>query len=151
MWTEMPDLKAEDAVAQGYRRISNKHRLVARIDRADWLEVLATEMRRAPADFIIRSGAKKGEVDPGWNDHYRRCLSKDVVKMSPAEALKVPTSGFDEVGYIGPPSPRLLICPRCHTEFKDEDPTKEYPHGIICPACPRGGLVGVIHPGLDLR
>jgi len=49
------------------------------------------------------------------------------------------------------PDPRTLVCPRCHTFFEDPDPTKEYPNGIICPVCPKGGLVGVIHPGQDLR
>jgi len=40
---------------------------------------------------------------------------------------------------------RELVCPVCLTEFEDPDPSREYPHGIICSAC-TSDAKGVIHP-----
>lgn len=44
---------------------------------------------------------------------------------------------------------REFVCPRCHGEFLDPDPSKTYEAGILCPSktgpC-SGALKGVIHP-----
>lgn len=89
--------KAAGYVARGYRRVSNKYGTVARVDRPDWLEVLAESMGRCVADFYIRG--KVNELGHGWADHYRRCYSKDTIDLPPAIAKLVPGSGSDPVGY----------------------------------------------------
>lgn len=84
-------------IAQGYRRTSNKYGMVSRIDRPDWIEVLAKELHRAPADFYV-----PGEPEPSgsWCDYYRRCLSKDTITLHVEVARQIPTSSHDPVGYI---------------------------------------------------
>ncbi len=87
-----------ELAARGYRRISNKHGMLARIDRPDWVDVLAVKLRRAPADFYV-----PGEALPAanWADFYRRMCSGDVVFVEPAGLARlVPTSDWDPVGYI---------------------------------------------------
>lgn len=58
----------------GYRRISNAYCCVARIDRDDWLDVLATKMHCCVADFYNKDGTG---VKDEWKDHYIRCYSTD--------------------------------------------------------------------------
>lgn len=86
-------------VSQGYRRTSRRHRIVSRIDRPDWVQVLAKELRRAPADFYV-----PGEKEPAanWADYYRRCLSKDTqtLEISWQAFMTMPGSGYDNVGFI---------------------------------------------------
>lgn len=43
-----------------------------------------------------------------WEDHYRRCFSKDTIEVSPELAKLVPSSMSDKVGYV----------------FKEGDPPK---------------------------
>lgn len=90
---------AADLIAKGYRRTSNKYRTVSRIDRPDWLNVLAINLHRAPADFYV-----PGESSPcgGWCDYYRRVISKDKIEVSPEVYALIPGSGHDPVGYLGP-------------------------------------------------
>lgn len=92
------DLSAEELTARGYRRTSNAHGLISRIDREDWLEVLAQKMRRAPADFIVRDGG--GRVSGLWCDFYRRCYSADTHTVDAQRIVKIPSSGHDQVGYV---------------------------------------------------
>jgi hypothetical protein len=92
------DLSAEELIALGYRKTSNAYGLVSRIDRPDWVEVLAQEMRRAPADFIVRDGS--GRISPSWCDHYRRVYSKDTHTVDPERIARIPTSDHDPVGYV---------------------------------------------------
>ncbi len=64
---------------QGYRRTSNKYKIVSRIDRDDWLDVLAKSMNCTRADFYKLDGS--GVAD-NWKDHYIRCYSKDKLTVS---------------------------------------------------------------------
>ncbi len=76
----------------------------------------------------------------------------DIAVFTTREAaLEAEVRFFWEI--VGQKPPRELVCPRCHTQFADPDPKKEFPAGIICPECSRrnkesgvSGLVGVIHP-----
>lgn len=78
-----PQLRQLDLVVRlrnaGYVGVSNRHLLIARIDREDWLIVMATALRRAPADFYV-PGAK--EPAHNWADHYRRCFSGDKMPVT---------------------------------------------------------------------
>ena len=96
--TDDPKSEAAQLIAAGYRRTSNKYRMVSRIDRPDWLVVLAKELRRSPAEFYA-----PGEPDPAetWCDYYRRCLSRDTLERVDPDVFKlIPGSGWDPVGYI---------------------------------------------------
>lgn len=89
-------LSAAELVRLGYRRTSNAYRLVSRVDRADWADVLAKALHRAPADFYLPDGKPSGS----WTDYYRRVHSNDTRTVS-AEVLKdIPTSSHDPVAYI---------------------------------------------------
>jgi hypothetical protein len=96
--TEETTLDAKELTRRGYRRVSRKYRLVSRIDRPDFVEVLAEDMNHAPADFFTRGERR---VEGRWCDYYRRGLSKDVLHV-PDEAvfLGVPPSDHDDVGYV---------------------------------------------------
>lgn len=80
----------EELVSAGYRRTSNKYGLVSRIDRPDWVEVLADHLGRSPAELYVRGC---------WADYYRRVLSNDTLELGPVEGRKVPTSNWDTTGY----------------------------------------------------
>lgn len=95
--TEQQKLTADELIALGYRRTSNKYRIVSRIDRPDWVTVLAVHCRRAPADFY-----QIGASDPegNWCDYYRRVLSKDKIEGVDPEVFRaVPSSAWDNCGF----------------------------------------------------
>lgn len=85
-------------MAMGYRKVSNNHCIVTRIDREDWVEYLAQKMRRAPADFIVRDGS--GMISPSWCDHYRRTYSNDKIYVTREDIKKFKGSGYDPIGYV---------------------------------------------------
>ncbi len=87
-----------ELTAAGYRVISRKYKSVARIDRADWQQVLAKH--HAPWDpegqgmeWVRNIGAGNAE------DYYRRCLSKDEIIV--ADIKCIPNSGHAVTGYRG--------------------------------------------------
>lgn len=65
-------------VQKGYKRVSRKFGMLARLDRSDWKE----ECKR-----------KGYPVNADW---YRRCVSKDVITVSQKEALLFPPSCIDD-------------------------------------------------------
>jgi hypothetical protein len=83
-------------ISRGYRRISNKHGVVSRIDRADWITVIAQHLNRSPAELYVPG---RHHPEPCWNDYYRRVLSKDQLKIGKL-VHDIPTSDFDAVGFI---------------------------------------------------
>lgn len=93
--------KAEAArlKALGYRRTSNRYRMLSRIDRPDWLLALAEHLRRSPASLYIPD---KSHPDGMWCDYYRRVLSKDTIEVSPEVCHLVGSSDHDTIGYVIP-------------------------------------------------
>jgi hypothetical protein len=77
-----------DLYSKGYRRVSNAYCRVARIDREDWLTVLAEQRRCSIAHFYNVDGSG---ISDQHRDHYVRCHSKDVLTVSPAISRKIPT------------------------------------------------------------
>lgn len=69
-------------IASGYRIVSRKFRIAARVDRPDWQE------------FCAKHGHP---VDPDW---YRRILSRDTVTVTPKQVHEIPNSGHDKTGYV---------------------------------------------------
>ena len=76
---------AADLMKQGYRKISNAYCHVARIDREDWLDILAHERRCSRADFYNVDGSGVGDQH---RDHYVRSFSKDKHTVAP-EVLRL--------------------------------------------------------------
>jgi len=85
-------------INQGYRRTSNRHCLVSRVDRPDWRDVMAQD--HAPWDWTGQGRSWVNNLGAGASDFYRRCLSKDTIKVDPEVSRLMPTSGWDTCGYI---------------------------------------------------
>lgn len=98
-------LVAESLIARGYRRISNTHRIVARVDREDWRIFLA----RAQAPWNLSEGSDWVEcLGNSAADYYRRCFSTDK-KIIPTLVFKlIPSSNHDPIGYV-PPTNKMRI------------------------------------------
>lgn len=64
----------------GYIGISNKFCIVGRIDRSDWLEVMAKARLCTVADFYALDGSG---VDERHKEHYIRVHSKDTITVDP--------------------------------------------------------------------
>lgn len=79
---------AKQLIDAGYRKVSSAYCRIARIDRDDWIEVLATQMHCAPADFYNRDGSG---VSNRQRDYYIRSLSRDILTVAPAIIRKIPT------------------------------------------------------------
>lgn len=90
---------AKDLRAQGYRRTSNRHHLVSRIDRPDWAEALAEYMHQG------RDKADEYRT-ANWADFYRRVLSNDTLTVSAYTAKAVGASGNDPVGFVPRATPK---------------------------------------------
>lgn len=71
---------AGDLMRQGYRKTSNAYCLVGRIDRKDWLEVLARSRRCSVADFYNVDGSGVGDQH---KDFYIRTFTTDHHTVSP--------------------------------------------------------------------
>jgi hypothetical protein len=105
----MPERNQHDAawyVSRGYRRVSCKYRMVARIDREDWREYLANRLQRTVAELCLVGKAGGGwqvgsDVTSMWRDHYRRCYSKDTIEGLHSDVFRqIPSSSYDECGYV---------------------------------------------------
>lgn len=89
--------RAQKLVDRGYRRVSNTHKHLSRIDRPDWREHMA--ITHSP--WSIDEGmAWVHCLGSGAADHYRRCHSGDVITVTEKTYRMVPQSNFDPVGYI---------------------------------------------------
>ena len=71
----------------GYRKTSNAYCLVTRIDREDWLEVLARERNCSIAHFYNADGSG---ISDDWRDHYVRCFSRDQHIVHPDVLKYIP-------------------------------------------------------------
>jgi hypothetical protein len=81
----------------GYRAISNRHRIVARIDREDWVEWLSRRLRQPAANFYTPGDP---EPDGQWCDYYRRTESRDRIVDLPASIFElIPNSSHDPCGF----------------------------------------------------
>lgn len=73
---------------KGYKRLSNAYCMIGRIDREDWLDVLAEEMHTCRADYYNRDGSG---INDDWRDYYIRRHSKDVLTVNPYIHRKIPS------------------------------------------------------------
>lgn len=98
--------KAEYLTIAGYRRTSNRYRIVARVDREDWKEHMAAE--HSPWSEEQGLAWVEGLGDSAA-DFYRRCISTDKLTIaSEAEFRKIPGSNHDPIGYINDENIEIL-------------------------------------------
>jgi hypothetical protein len=99
---ETNKMTGEEATRLGYCRISNKYRIVARIDDPQWIEKLAKHLHRSVAELYRDDKGNPGalEVSPMWADFYRRTFSKDQLTLKLEEFLKVPGSDWNPTGWV---------------------------------------------------
>ena len=71
---------AIELMREGYHRTSNAYCTISRIDRDDWLNVLAKERRCSVADFYSVDGSG---VSDSWKDYYIRPHSKEKQTVHP--------------------------------------------------------------------
>jgi hypothetical protein len=85
---------AAELKAQGYQCVSNAYCCVGRIDRDDWLDVLALQRRCSRADFYNVDGSGIG---PQHREHYIRVFTGDTHTVHPDiyRALKK----YEATGY----------------------------------------------------
>lgn len=87
------DLPVSTLIEMGYKRVSNAYGEISRIDREDWIEVLARAMPGScKADFLVVSGPNTGKPSERWADHYRRVHSKDTLTVSKEDIRLFPGS-----------------------------------------------------------
>jgi hypothetical protein len=71
---------AGELMSKGYRKTSNAYCIVSRVDREDWLEVMARQRNCSVADFYNVDGTG---VRDSHRDHYIRVFSEDNLTVSP--------------------------------------------------------------------
>jgi hypothetical protein len=93
--------EATRLIESGYRSVSNRHRMVSRIDRPDWREHMARDHHRGfrgdPQRNLEEGMRWVRALGTGAADHYRRVLSKDTVTMLPQDvfdAVRKAGAGF---------------------------------------------------------
>ena len=77
---------AYDLMKKGYRRISNAYCRISRIDRADWVDVMAKERHCSRADFYNVDGSGIGDQH---RDFYIRTYSEDKLTVHPKIFRKI--------------------------------------------------------------
>jgi len=82
--------------SKGYRYISRKHKIAARIDRPDWKEHMAKMAMPWDEDAGLIWVELFGRMAP---DYYRRVYSKDRV-VTQTLFRGIPNSTGDTTGYI---------------------------------------------------
>ncbi len=109
-------MNAPELIFQGYRKISNKYRIISRIDKKNWVSIIYKDhygynnigIYKAVETFyngknIKEFGFMKETVEYEAKliaDNYRRCYSKDVITDVPIEIFtKIPSSNWDIIGY----------------------------------------------------
>lgn len=90
-------MTASELVARGYRKTSNAHHMVTRIDRPDWVAFLANVMGRSEAQFY---DPRTQQPAGTWADHYRRVYSEDKHTVTAVTLADIPSSSFDPIGYV---------------------------------------------------
>jgi len=78
-----------ELIAMGYRRVSNKFGMIARIDRKDWQQFLADEGYYLGANH-----------EGNMADTYRRVYSQDKKDVPLEVSQRIPSSNHDTCGYV---------------------------------------------------
>ena len=88
-----PDVRVGTLIELGYKGVTIEQGEISRIDREDWIEVLARAMPGScKADFLVVSGPNTGKPSERWADHYRRVHSKDTLTVSKEDIRLFPGS-----------------------------------------------------------
>jgi hypothetical protein len=85
-------------IAMGYRIISRRHRMAARVDRPDWKQFMAQQI--APWDPQGEGMAWVEHLGNDAADQYRRVYSRDQITVSATAMHQIPSSCHDPIGYV---------------------------------------------------
>ena len=90
--------QADFLMSQGYLKTSNRHCMLSRIDRSDWME----KMAKSHAPWNIEEGRAwvEGLGVGSAADHYRRCYSNDNITVTPEVLKFVKSSGHNPTGFL---------------------------------------------------
>lgn len=118
-------ITAEELIARGYRRTSNRYRMVSRIDAPDWQRVMAHERSKSNPEAALRFIEKSEHAA----DMFRTTYSKDSIENVPRDIFKkIPHSSHDPVGWIDPatfgPLPTIPKGPAEQKRGWKRDPAK---------------------------
>ena len=85
-WVESKNTYLNMLKSKGYKRISSKYRIVARIDREDWKEYMA----KIHSPWSVKDGMEwvKCLGEEQAMNHYLRCYSKDRIEGIAPEYFK---------------------------------------------------------------
>lgn len=93
--------EADRLLASGYRCVSNRHRIVSRLDRLDWREHMAREHTRGfrgdPQKNLEEGMRWVRLLGSGAADYYRRVMSRDQLERIDQEVymrIKRASPGF---------------------------------------------------------
>ncbi len=75
-------------IERGYARISSRYRIIARIDRPDWLAIVVRLIGAAWTD----RGRGMRRTNQEDADYYRRCVSRDRLTVGRAVFKQIPAS-----------------------------------------------------------
>ncbi len=79
-----PETATKRLVADGYRQVSNGFRRLARVD------ITEDELKNLLKKAYLWPDTSRYDSNPGgWQDHYRRCDTKDVIRDVPEEIMKM--------------------------------------------------------------
>lgn len=80
---------------KGYRIISRKYGIASRIDCADWRERMAST--HGGMGWVKCLMETPGSAE----DFYRRCISKDQIKVAVGLIKHISNSSHDPIGFVG--------------------------------------------------
>jgi len=89
--------KARELMEQGYRRVSNKHCIISRVDRPDWKWFMADT--RSPHDYTAGTSWVKC-LGLGAADFYRRVYSKDTKVVTLEIAKHIESSNNSSISFV---------------------------------------------------
>ena len=87
-------LSLEEILFYGYKIVSRKFRHAARIDSPDWIEQTCRHFEITLLQF------SNDNRNICYNDHYRRCFSRDTIIVPSEWIMIIGNSGFDFTGYV---------------------------------------------------
>ena len=111
-------------ISQGYRCVSRKFGIVARIDRQDWKQVMADK------GYVLSSSRDFPSNIGSMADQYRRCYSEDKVEVEPQYRQHWPTSNHDDTGYCIKPGEEFTAPPPDDPVYEQPPPGPETPIGF---------------------
>jgi len=98
MSSKFPNLDAERLTGYGFCRISNTAKMLSRIDKPNWVDLLAHHLHRETTE-MERAIRQSPSSMASWEDYYRRTLSESKITVDPEVYMLMPASGHTITGF----------------------------------------------------